>query len=178
MKTTIFKSLSFLWFLTITLLLLVSCNHTHEYGDWTIEKKATCTEEGSKIRTCECGESERMAVESSGHDPEWITKDDANCTQYGTKSQICSICKTLIKSDVITPKGHTFGEWNVETLATCSSVGKMVRKCSSCSYEEMSNIPKGNHVFSDGTCNNCGARDSISANDVHYVWYDWDNTII
>lgn len=39
----------------------------HSYGEWKITKEATCVEEGSKVRTCECGEIETEIVEALGH---------------------------------------------------------------------------------------------------------------
>ena len=54
--------------------------HEHEFGEWTITKEATCTEEGVKTRTCKgCSETETEAIPAKGHNP------DANgkCTACG-----------------------------------------------------------------------------------------------
>lgn len=54
--------------------------HEHEFGEWTITKEATCTEEGVKTRTCKgCSETETEAIPAKGHNL------DANgkCTACG-----------------------------------------------------------------------------------------------
>ena len=54
--------------------------HEHEFGEWTITKEETCTEEGVKTRTCKgCSETETEAIPAKGHNP------DANgkCTACG-----------------------------------------------------------------------------------------------
>jgi len=43
--------------------------HTHTYGSWTIIKKATCSEEGSRERTCtECNYIQTEIIEKKAHD--------------------------------------------------------------------------------------------------------------
>ena len=42
--------------------------HTHSFGEWTVTKKATCTEPGEQTRTCECGYSETQVIPATGHD--------------------------------------------------------------------------------------------------------------
>ena len=37
--------------------------HVHSFSKWTVTKTATCTEEGRKERTCECGEKETQSIE-------------------------------------------------------------------------------------------------------------------
>ena len=41
--------------------------HTHNWGAWE-ETAATCTEAGSKTRSCECGETQTEAIPALGHD--------------------------------------------------------------------------------------------------------------
>ena len=42
--------------------------HTHSFGEWTVTKKATCTEPGEQTRSCECGYSETQVIPATGHD--------------------------------------------------------------------------------------------------------------
>ena len=42
--------------------------HTHSFGEWTVTKKATCTEPGEQTRTCDCGYSETQVIPATGHD--------------------------------------------------------------------------------------------------------------
>ncbi len=58
--------------LIATLLLtftLTSCKKcSHEYGEWTVTKEATCTVDGTQERTCSsCGETEKQAIKATGH---------------------------------------------------------------------------------------------------------------
>lgn len=41
--------------------------HKHIYGDWQILKNPSCTGEGEKIRTCECGQIEKEALPLKDH---------------------------------------------------------------------------------------------------------------
>ena len=51
--------------------------HTHSFGEWTVTKKATCTEPGEQTRTCECGYSETQVIPATGHD--YVNGVCANC---------------------------------------------------------------------------------------------------
>ena len=51
--------------------------HTHSFGEWTVTKKATCTEPGEQTRSCECGYSETQVIPAIGHD--YVNGVCANC---------------------------------------------------------------------------------------------------
>lgn len=40
----------------------------HKFGNWEIIKEATCTEEGERKRSCECGYTETETIHALGHD--------------------------------------------------------------------------------------------------------------
>lgn len=57
---------------------LASCNscdpeepeesqHIHAFGDWIAEKAASCTEAGSMVRYCDCGEKQTQQIAAKGH---------------------------------------------------------------------------------------------------------------
>lgn len=46
----------------------VNPKHAHSYGAWEIEKEATCAQEGSKVRVCECKHKETQVIEKLPHD--------------------------------------------------------------------------------------------------------------
>ena len=60
MKNTFVKNL-FVFLLVLSLFLLASCKkeeaHVHEFGEWQTVKEATLNEEGTRERTCSCGET-------------------------------------------------------------------------------------------------------------------------
>ena len=51
--------------------------HTHSFGEWTVTKKATCTEPGEQTRSCECGCTETQVIPATGHD--YVNGVCANC---------------------------------------------------------------------------------------------------
>ena len=42
--------------------------HEHAFGEWTVTREVTCTEDGSRERVCECGEKETEVIAALGHD--------------------------------------------------------------------------------------------------------------
>ena len=51
--------------LVVSCLALTAC-HEHEFGEWTVVKQPTCTQDGSKERVCECGKKETEVVDITG----------------------------------------------------------------------------------------------------------------
>ncbi len=106
----------------------------HEYLDeWTIDKVASCTENGSKSKHCTiCGENSEVTEIKGGHQysNEWTIDRVANCTENGSKSKHCTVCGD--KSDVTEiPKSH---EYSFETFnADGVAQAKSVYRCNSCS---------------------------------------------
>ncbi len=55
---------------TMLALALGACSdppeHTHSFGEWSVTKTATCTEEGVMTRGCTCGEAETQPIPATG----------------------------------------------------------------------------------------------------------------
>ena len=71
--------------------------HEHSFGEWTVTKEATCTEEGSRERVCECGEKETEVIAALGHTAAEAVKENekaATCTEAGSYESVvyCSVC--------------------------------------------------------------------------------------
>ena len=65
--------------------------HTHAYGEWEIQKAATCTAQGSKDRYCSCGEKQTASISATGHSfGDWTTVKEASTTETGLKERTCS----------------------------------------------------------------------------------------
>ena len=155
----------------------------HQYDDtWTVEKEATCTEEGAESRTCKnCDNKETRVVPKTDHT--WV-KDiikEATATEEGLEREICDNCETeRLGSRIIIPKiGHQMGEWTETKAATCTETGTRTRKCeyNKCTlcngvpYEQTESIPALGHDWNsveekatcikDGyvqqICKTCGA---------------------
>ena len=138
----------------------------HKWSEWT-ETPATCTEAGSKERSCSnCGEKETKVIEALGHDmTDWATTTQATCTKDGEQEQHCKRegC-TEKKTQVIKATGHDWSEWTVEKAATCTEDGSKVRSCSRCDYKETNAIPATGHNWGDwnetpATCTEEGRKE-------------------
>lgn len=57
---------------------------------------------------------------------------------------------------------HTYAEWIIDTLATCTTVGSRHRICSKCGYAEEDDIAALGHDYVDGVCSRCSAIDPDS----------------
>lgn len=55
--------------------------------------------------------------------------------------------------------GHSWGEWEVVTPATCTESGVEGRACASCGATESREIAATGHDFVDGACAACGEKD-------------------
>ena len=59
----------------------------HDFGEWEITEKPTCTEKGSKTGECSrCGETETVEIDALGHD--WILEKENDDTHK------CTNCET------------------------------------------------------------------------------------
>ena len=89
-----------------------TCEHTtevsgkaaHSFGDWTVTKEATCTEEGSKVGVCEvCKKEVTKKIDAKGHCyGEYVSNNDATKEADGTKTRECSVCG---HKDTVTDEG-------------------------------------------------------------------------
>ena len=65
-------------FLILTMALCVflsACAHKHAYDEERVDRNATCTEDGSIVRTCACGAEDVEVIPAKGHtDGEWLTR--------------------------------------------------------------------------------------------------------
>lgn len=66
----------------------------HDFGEWTVTKEATCTEDGSQTRACAtCGYEETAVIPAAGHSfGDWEIISDATETQDGSTKHVCKVC--------------------------------------------------------------------------------------
>lgn len=62
----------------------------------------------------------------------------------------------LASTNEYKPCEHTFGEWEDETLATCSKVGTQKRACTQCGKIQTQTTPVIDHKYEDSLCVMCG----------------------
>ncbi len=159
-----------------------------EYGELKahVIVEATCFE-AKYCRNCSYTEGEAL-----GHDwTEWSSengvhtrtcKNDATHTETGEctggsatclKPAVCDTCN----SEYGTAKGHTFGEWETVSEATCTAAGEKKQSCE-CGEEKTDIIPALGHDYSDvvveATCTAKGSITSTCAecSDVKIVYTD------
>ncbi len=73
----------------------------HSFGDWTTTKKATCTEDGKKERSCSsCKTVDTETINALGHS---YTENvvDPTCTAQGYTQHTCSRCGDSYKDNFI-----------------------------------------------------------------------------
>ena len=143
----------------------------HSWSSWTVTKKATCTENGSRERTCaNCGGKETEAITATGH--QWNSTynidKEATCTEEGSKSKHCSVCNAINTSTVssISATGHAYGDWKVTKAATCTENGSRERNCANCEGKETETISALGHVWNEdnytvdkeATCTEAGSE--------------------
>ncbi|HNX13926.1 MAG TPA: hypothetical protein PK854_01995 [Oscillospiraceae bacterium] len=83
--------------------------HIHAYSEWKIKTEPTCTENGVKTRTCECGDKQQEVISALGHTfSEWAVKTAANETAEGQEERSCIKCGA-VESRII-PRTETSSE--------------------------------------------------------------------
>lgn len=172
----------------VAMSLFVACGnneqkHTHEFGEWDVTKNPTCTEEGTKVRYCSCGEKQSEVVVALGHTPAEATienKIDATYEADGSYDEVvrCSTCNEKLSetSHVIPMLKHTPADAVEENRveATCYSEGSYdtVVYCFDCGAElerTTHTIDKIAHTpasaveenIVDSTCYSVGSKDMV-----------------
>ena len=172
------KKIFLLTVLATTFLLLCSCDtafnsketesdHVHSYDVWEITKEATCTEEGTKIGSCSCGDklteiiplADHVLVMSSGIAP--------SCTEPGSSDgSWCAVCYTVfVEETIIQPTGH-FEVIDEAVPPSCTEDGLTEGKhCSACgeilvAQEKISATHSWIYSYDSSShwqvCNGCG----------------------
>ena len=114
----------------------------HDWGDWTVTKEATETEEGLETRICRRDSShiETRTVPPTGHlhTLNYVAAKAATCEDFGNEAYwMCAGCGRILSAadreteldaeDVlIAPLGHTPGTWRLngkDREATCTEPG-------------------------------------------------------
>ena len=66
----------------------------HDWGKWKVTKEPTCTEKGSRTRTCTlCGAKDKESIKATGHSwGKWKVTKEATCAKKGERTRKCSVC--------------------------------------------------------------------------------------
>ncbi len=125
----------------------------HNYStEYTIDKEATCTEDGSKSHYCiVCGDKTDVTViEATGHSyGEWIVALEPTCTEDGSRSKTCPGCGDVVTEE-ISATGHINTMWVTEKEPTCSEEGYKDLYCLDCTeLIDTESIPVTEHDFDE-----------------------------
>ena len=130
----------------------------HKWGDWTIEKEATCTSQGLRTAKCTvCKEEKSEKIEIKEHKWSLQSTTFAGCSTDGAKVYKCNNCGDT-KTEVSKATGHTASGWVTKTAATCTTAGLRNKLCSNCGVVLFSEIisPTGHTMeFEEGQDPTC-----------------------
>ena len=105
--------------------------HTHSYTS-KVTKPATCTEDGVRTYTCECGDSYRQTIPATGHNySDFVVTKPATCTEDGVKTKTCANCNDKI-TETIPATGHKSSGWIVDKAASIGVKGSKHKECTVC----------------------------------------------
>ena len=103
-------------------------SHTHSYTA-KITKKATCTANGVKTYTCNCGKTVTKSIPATGH--KYKTENQAaTCTSIGVSIKKCTVCGKVEYANTTPATGHTL-KTDVEP-ATFTESGLSITSCKTC----------------------------------------------
>ncbi|MBR3234611.1 MAG: InlB B-repeat-containing protein, partial [Atopobiaceae bacterium] len=120
----------------------------HDWGEWTVTKAATETEEGEEQRVCanDAKHVEKRAIAKIGHTHQWdegVVTTEPTCTVDGVRTFTCKLDSSHTKTETIPATGHKFVWEEHSVLApTCDTVGYTlnVKRCTVCDESDEGEI--------------------------------------
>ncbi len=173
---------------------VIKATGNHTWGDWVVDKAATCEAAGTKHRTCKCcSKKETGTIPKLGHLVQGQVKSiKPTCTQDGYTIAVCSRCGKEMGNRVKIAAKHTWGDWIIDTKASCDKAGSKHRVCTVCGKRQTESIDKLKHVYNgvrrtvDATCtkdgytamicSRCGAEQQENRTVIKakgHSWGDW-----
>ena len=140
---------------------VLAATDDHDWGGWRNGGNATCTQDGSRYRTClVCGEIEEEALAATGHALSATAAKAPTCAADGNIAYWhCSVCGKYFSDAAATAEiaraqtvlkatgEHDWGEWEV-TYVNCTDGGVQTRRCNVCGKTEQGDDlpPKGHDL--------------------------------
>ncbi len=173
-------ALVFIIFIFLLSSLLIGCSatneligaqstHIHEFSEWVTITESTCTEQGSRQRTCACGETQNELIALAEHTPYKVDGILPTCTKAGyTEGAVCSVCNAiLIETQELKALGHTETEVAGKAPTCLESGYSQSRVCSVCDAVIVASedIPPSGHTIKTipsmaATCTEDGCTES------------------
>lgn len=128
--------------------------HEHSYKE-AVTTAATCTEEGVKTYTCECGDTYTEAIPATGHSfTNYVYNEDATYEADGTETAKCDNCdETDTRTAEGTQLSYTYTDMDATKYAK-SSVN--VRNMPGTDGEKLGALSFNQEVKVTGQCNETG----------------------
>ena len=120
----------------------------HDYGEYKITKKPTCTAQGEETATCtRCTSTKTQSVARISHTEVAVKAIAPTCTKQGkTAGKKCSVCgKTTVEQESIDALGHELGDYEITREPSCTAKGEKTAKCIRCAYTKTADIAKTAH---------------------------------
>ena len=143
----------------------------HDFAaEYTVDKEATCGEEGSKSRHCiRCEARTDVTVIAKGaHVEEVRNQKEATCQEDGYDGDVyCSVCDAKLREGEAIPKAgnHAWDKGTVTEEASCEAAGKRRFACTLCGEEKTEPIAALGHEFAaeytidkEATCKEEGSK--------------------
>ena len=150
----------------------------HTFGDWTVTKVATCTEDGSRTRICSvCKAEETETIKALGHSMTAVAAKAATCTDPGNSAHWdCARCGKSF-SDAAAKTEIVKGSWVIAALGhdeatraavapTCYASGRTAETyCKRCGLVITAGTviqATGKHTYENGVCSTCGVKNPLA----------------
>ena len=148
----------------------------HTWSEWVITKEPTCTEAGSREKTCsDCEKKVVESIDPLGHD--WKSKytidSEPTCTEEGSESIHCNRCDEIKNVRAIAKIPHSFTDWVILKEANCTETGQKEHTCTVCGEKETEEIPITHEygeaiVLQEPTCTKAGLQER-ECSICHYI---------
>lgn len=129
----------------------------HKFSDdYTVDKVATCNEEGEKSKHCEngCGvrdDIQPIPVDKENHDWTSEVTTQPTCVKEGVRTFTCNRCKDT-KTEAIPATGkHQWSDWKKTADATVFAPEQQERSCTICGKTETQTV--GSKMSATATVN-------------------------
>lgn len=141
----------------------------HDYGEWVVIKKPTCTKYGLNKRYCKrCNDFEVDTPEPTGHQhTKIIDQRPATCEEKGYTGDVyCEDCRIIIQDGTeIAATGHDWDDGKITKEPTQTATGIKTYTCKTCKKTKEETIPmlKGHHwdqgtITKQPTCTEQGEK--------------------
>ena len=128
---------------------MLIAGHTHSYTEEVVTT-ASCTREGEKRLSCQCGEVYTEKIAKTPHDYKSVVKQP-DCVNGGYTTHTCTVCSDSYVDSYTNALDHAY---DVKIISsTCIAKGSKITTCTRCNaYKKTEKLPIGDHTYTEATC--------------------------